>query len=213
MPSASDILSSNIELRGSVITPLGWDCLEEYQETRDPVKTIDHFFTEKVSRMVTSVPDGEIPEELYPILDFLAALSNPYAPQNEAIFDFEQDARSMILHVDVGLGDIYLMNFDVKGTPHYRVFPKTQEDYESFKDERDAEHFVSVDMKKERLIHIASRQLVILTGDASTINYTKMGVISKCTVPHEVVVDPTDSRTLLMAYKSTRVQQPKSEAA
>lgn len=206
MASAEQLMAPYEDLRGKTITASGWEGLVEHAHTRPPVQVVNDCFTDYMEEVVAANTSGDLTGDPERTVDLLRILSNPDDSKalERAFWDINKHAGSMGLHMDPGLGDIYLANFEVKGNPSYLVFPHLTDDIHEYTGSWNTQFFTKTDPQKPERISIQSKQLVILGGAATTgymaENKDDPFPEDDCTVPHTVEVSEGEGRTLLMAH-------------
>ena len=217
MSNYDAVLQSFEDLKGQTITSSGWDSLTEYLHTRPTYVAKDDFFTHAVEEMVVESRTGELVKLLGRTVRLFTELSTLDAPQDKQIHEVIEDASSLPVHVDVRLGDVFLGNFRVKGSPKYRLYTKTTENYHLFDMVPDEPLHVKADPGEFKEVVIKNRQLVVLNGSATQVYSPFKGEDMPCGLPHGVVFEAaTDYRVLLMAHsssKATEVIEPNNDVA
>jgi hypothetical protein len=193
-------MASHAHLRGHTITEAGWDGLESYISDSPAFAVIDDFFTDYTAAEISKCHGDELVDPLFETVDFLAELSAPNGKISMQTRDMTMGASSMEVHTDPELGDVYLANFSVEGNPFYTVYPNVTNKLFKYRGTDGDTFLTAANPRRPHKIQIMSKQLVVLSGDATKTDYLIDGSITTTTIPHEVTVSEGDTRTLLIVH-------------
>lgn len=208
-PELEQLASQNGHLRGTLITPQGWDLYFDYAQSDDTYATIDPFWTDNAVGLIAELRQGDIVagqdqdlDEVSKLWDKVTALRSPRHPDAQTPESLlEVPYAEAGIHTDLLLGDLHMTSRYIRGKFLYMLCPPVTENRSLWNAPFKAKQWlVGPDIEKPTTAEITSTLLTILAGNALVATDFQSGEQRPATIPHIAMSGVRSYRQLWMHH-------------